>query len=741
MRSRIAGSTCALDSWIADSDDPRRAPADEPRLGGAAVARRPERAAQATPRCSAGSCAGASPGSRPTSPSTRCFAARRSSCSMRASTTCSRASSGGSGPCAATTRCCRDPTPFGSTRHAGPCACCSPAGREDERGRRARPGALCSEVRVEAFGRQGRIGLATVRPLVRGFQQLIGSDGIAAAVRRAERDQGGLVAAARVGRLTQQSQDPVVQFDSEVTVRRQRFSNQETGWAVLEAILPDGSPVVLVGALAHLEERERAQRRGQLGGQSLRTPGQGHPGARPAPDRGGGGPGLSAPRAGGRGAPGATADRGPRRRGGDRRHRPRSAVGSGRRGDGRDRGHAGAGRLGASARDAPAAPAARAARSRPPRGGDSHRVRRRRPPLDQRPALRPHARVRGRLRHRRPDRSRTGRGRRRARARPRRGEHVLAEAERAGSTCLPVDELARRLTELLGARPAPGTIDVLVRRRGAGPRGGLDLSPRDGRARARAGRAGGRARRIARTRPPAPARTAGAPAGSRRRDGASARAGRGDATAPSHARRRAGPPTPTPGRALTEEQETAVQGALKHRLSLITGGPGTGKTATVRAIVTAAEEQGLRVLLVAPTGRAAARMREASGVQAATVHSALGWIPGEGPTHDARGPAALRPARGRRDLDGQPRAARHAAARGACPGHRGAGRRRRPTRSGRRGQAVCRARRRRPRADHAPVPHLSPGGGEHDRPGRPRDPARPTPGAHGGARACAATCS
>jgi hypothetical protein len=48
-------------------------------------------------------------------------------------------------------------------------------------------GALCSEVRVEAFGRQGQIGLATVRPLVRGFHQLIGSDGIAAAVRRAER--------------------------------------------------------------------------------------------------------------------------------------------------------------------------------------------------------------------------------------------------------------------------------------------------------------------------------------------------------------------------------------------------------------------------------------------------------------------------------------------------------------------------------------------------------------------------
>jgi hypothetical protein len=47
--------------------------------------------------------------------------------------------------------------------------------------------ALRSEARVEAFGAQGRIGVAAVRPLVRGFHQLIGSEGIGAAVRRAER--------------------------------------------------------------------------------------------------------------------------------------------------------------------------------------------------------------------------------------------------------------------------------------------------------------------------------------------------------------------------------------------------------------------------------------------------------------------------------------------------------------------------------------------------------------------------
>lgn len=47
--------------------------------------------------------------------------------------------------------------------------------------------ALGSEVRVQAFGVQGRIGLTSVRPLIRGFQHLVGSDAIAAAVRRAER--------------------------------------------------------------------------------------------------------------------------------------------------------------------------------------------------------------------------------------------------------------------------------------------------------------------------------------------------------------------------------------------------------------------------------------------------------------------------------------------------------------------------------------------------------------------------
>ncbi|MGO9750489.1 MAG: AAA family ATPase [Solirubrobacteraceae bacterium] len=89
---------------------------------------------------------------------------------------------------------------------------------------------------------------------------------------------------------------------------------------------------------------------------------------------------------------------------------------------------------------------------------------------------------------------------------------------------------------------------------------------------------------------------------------------------------------------LTAEQLAGVQAAFTQRLSVITGGPGTGKTASIRTIASMAAGQGARVMLVAPTGRAATRMSEASGFQARTVHSALGWIPGEGPTHDEDDP-------------------------------------------------------------------------------------------------------
>ena len=422
-----------------------------------------------------------------------------------------------------------------------------------------------------------------------------------------------------------------MQFDSEVTVRRQRFSNLETGWAVLEAILPDGSPVVLVGALAHLEDRERASVVGSWEDsrygpqvkviQALALP--------PTEE--------AAVLAYLRRVPGI----------GERRARRLIAA------------HGAEGVIAAIDLDGRSALAVagmgETAVTRALGGWERLRVTRQLHLL-----LAPHGLAHlvaaihtefGDGAHRSITAQpytltrvfgvgfaiadRIARGLGAAADGPERARagvtHVLAEAERAGNTCLPIDELTRRLSELLGTRPAPGTIDLLVddgelvreddwvyRRETAALERELaervaDLvgspAPDPGR------RLGRRARR--------PARSDASAAGS--------------AKAPSN-----GDDAPDadadPGPELTEEQKTAVQGALQHRLSLITGGPGTGKTATVRAIVTAAEEQGLRVLLVAPTGRAAARMREASGVQAGTVHSALGWIPGEGPTHDAQDP-------------------------------------------------------------------------------------------------------
>lgn len=88
------------------------------------------------------------------------------------------------------------------------------------------------------------------------------------------------------------------------------------------------------------------------------------------------------------------------------------------------------------------------------------------------------------------------------------------------------------------------------------------------------------------------------------------------------------------GTELTDEQRAGVEAAFAKRLSIITGGPGTGKTASIRTLVAVADEHDVRVLLAAPTGRAAVRMSQATGADATTIHSALGWIPGSGASRD-----------------------------------------------------------------------------------------------------------
>ncbi len=82
---------------------------------------------------------------------------------------------------------------------------------------------------------------------------------------------------------------------------------------------------------------------------------------------------------------------------------------------------------------------------------------------------------------------------------------------------------------------------------------------------------------------------------------------------------------------LTEEQWAAVRGAFAARVSILTGGPGVGKTVCTRAIVDEARRADLRIALCAPTGRAARRLEEATGQEAQTIHRMLEWMPGREP--------------------------------------------------------------------------------------------------------------
>jgi exodeoxyribonuclease V alpha subunit len=95
-----------------------------------------------------------------------------------------------------------------------------------------------------------------------------------------------------------------------------------------------------------------------------------------------------------------------------------------------------------------------------------------------------------------------------------------------------------------------------------------------------------------------------------------------------------GPPNPS----LSGEQQSAVSAALEHPLSVLTGGPGTGKTFTIQSLITALEASHARYALASPTGRAAKRLSEATGRPASTIHRLLGFSPGEGFKHNAENP-------------------------------------------------------------------------------------------------------
>ncbi|MFD6973682.1 ATP-dependent RecD-like DNA helicase [Streptomyces sp. NPDC059949] len=92
------------------------------------------------------------------------------------------------------------------------------------------------------------------------------------------------------------------------------------------------------------------------------------------------------------------------------------------------------------------------------------------------------------------------------------------------------------------------------------------------------------------------------------------------------------------GAKLAPEQRDAVKLALTRRVAVLTGGPGCGKSFTVRSIVELARAKKAKVVLAAPTGRAAKRLSELTGAEASTVHRLLELKPGGDAAYDRERP-------------------------------------------------------------------------------------------------------
>lgn len=84
------------------------------------------------------------------------------------------------------------------------------------------------------------------------------------------------------------------------------------------------------------------------------------------------------------------------------------------------------------------------------------------------------------------------------------------------------------------------------------------------------------------------------------------------------------------GNPLNEGQISAIRTVMENPVTVITGGPGTGKTTAVRGIIRLYEDMGKKVILAAPTGRAAKRMTDLAGMEAKTIHRLLGYSMGRG---------------------------------------------------------------------------------------------------------------
>jgi exodeoxyribonuclease V alpha subunit len=81
---------------------------------------------------------------------------------------------------------------------------------------------------------------------------------------------------------------------------------------------------------------------------------------------------------------------------------------------------------------------------------------------------------------------------------------------------------------------------------------------------------------------------------------------------------------------LAPQQRQAIHTAVSHKVTVLTGGPGTGKTTTLSSLLDLLDQYGHSYALASPTGRAAKRLTEATGREAKTVHRLLGFNPGEG---------------------------------------------------------------------------------------------------------------
>ena len=93
---------------------------------------------------------------------------------------------------------------------------------------------------------------------------------------------------------------------------------------------------------------------------------------------------------------------------------------------------------------------------------------------------------------------------------------------------------------------------------------------------------------------------------------------------------------------LSHQQQSAVRASLASKLSVLTGGPGTGKTTTLQMLINALLDGDYRFSLASPTGRAAKRLSEATGQKASTIHRLLGYSPEKGRfEHDEDNPLPI----------------------------------------------------------------------------------------------------